>query len=382
MSFGVVCGFFVRVCGGGVIDTMFSYASCRSRRSRRRIRVGLAAVLLCCLPDTISLDAMEFFYDPGTGNVAFETSGARGGSIGSYYLRLNPHATDTDFLVQNHIRLSRSSLFTTNAHTISDSTASLSGWEGLFSIGEVLPPGIEAENWQNMFLVNDPFQHFLSAEDPIGGHGYIDVLGAGQPPPATFTYGMPSGEFRNRWDLVDPDELVWADEAALIYRASDGLVSVDTMAAGHISAFRLVSGGAFLADHFSVDLDTSIVGADANYIGVVADAIEPGVYPLGPVLEAGLSLSEFGTLFESAEFIGRAGFGSTGFDFASNGKDMTFVYHPIPEPVRTVWGTLFWVVAVVRGCRVIAGKSDRAVARNAKVFVASHLSANSRMECV
>lgn len=281
---------------------------------------------------------LKIYYDPATGNVALDTAATRTGALYTYsfstssFFLYHELPVPIQFLPDNQIRLTESTLYLANDQEISE--ASTSGpISGLFTIGNIFPAGLTEEVWSTAF-------HFKTA-DPPGtdwwktfplGYGYVDAIAQGPPPPAEFIYGAPEGEFDNRWDIVDPATLTWAKTAKLIYRAWSGEVLLDTtgMDSGYISNITLKSDGAFLPNGITPFNDSPINTATPDFVLLVADAVEPGRYSLGHILEAGLSVNEFANLFTEARFIGRAGFNGGSFNFAEDGIDMSLSF--VPEP--------------------------------------------------
>ena len=274
---------------------------------------------------------LVYYYEPDTGNVSFDTSQTRNGKVATYYLEL--HSPGFRFRNENFIRLSDSTLYTNHETMVGESTFTAGGWEGLYTIGAVLPPGIDEATWTSMFDFHGSFGRPPDT-GILGRNGYADVLGGGTAPAASFVYGAPEGEFSNRWDILDPDELVWADQATLIYHEADGQVLVDTTGpdSGYIASLQLSSDGAFLSEHFTLPIDTYVSLAKSDSVVVMANAIEPGQYSLGSILNAGLSQDEFEATFTSAKFVSRAGFKGAAFDFEADGMPMRMAYHAIPEP--------------------------------------------------
>jgi hypothetical protein len=266
---------------------------------------------------------LKFYYDPVTGSVSFDTSESRSGGLYIYALAIDAPAPAI-FRPENLIRLSTTTLYDHSTRNISDATFT-NPWQGLYTIGNILPPGLSEQFWTTSFLqANKPG---LTYE-----YEYSDVVGGGEPPAAEFIYGAPSGEFKNRWDLVDPNTLSWATSAKLVYHPHSGEVVLDTTGdtSGYISAILLQSTGKFLSSGFTPFVDTAFKDASPNLISLFADAIEPGKYSLGRILGAGLSQADFEDAFTGAQFLGRAGFKGSSFDFATYG--VTIQLQSVPEP--------------------------------------------------
>ena len=321
--------------------------------NRLRYRVGLGFFLTFFAWSGVAQRAsaqLEFYYDPLTGNVSFDTSHTRSGVSYSYGLNFGSNSS-LEFRYENHIRLSNSSLYFSEPNMLSDNALS-PPFEGLYTIGDVLPVGLTEVEWTNLF----PVLRGLVFED---SHTYTDVIGGGSPPPAKFIYGLPEGEFDNKWDLVDPNTLDWAQAAKLIYRPHSGELLIDTSQAsgGYISSYWLSSNGEFLTDDYDPIVDSALGSATDSDLGLFADAIEPGLYSLGEVLAPGLSQSEFESVFTLARYLGQAGFAGGSFDLQANGQALSLVYSVVPEPSTLMLALVaLWVPTRVRkGFRVNTG---------------------------
>lgn len=301
------------------------------------VRAALSQVVLLVSFSAASAQ-LKFYYDPETGNVSFDTRSTRSGGISLYYFGLNGRSPDYpnaprnppwEFRTEDLIRLSESGYFDRNPHMIGE--ASLANmWRGLYTIGDVFPTGLSEEFWTTAFVRPE------DGSDPRHGapfvYGYTDVVGGGYPPSAEFIYGRPEGEFKNKWDLVDPATLNWATAASLVYFPATGEVVVDTTVAGggYFSALILESENLFNAAGFDPFFRGPYVDATDSLIGVFGDAFEPGRYSLGSILPTGLTPAEFEAAFERAEFLGRTGFKSQDFNFEAEGLALSLQY--VPEP--------------------------------------------------
>ena len=92
---------------------------------------------------------LEFYYDPLTGNVSFDTSNTRSGVTYSYGLNFASDAS-IEFRYENHIRLSNHPLFFSEPSMLADNFVT-PPLEGLFTIGDVLPTGLTEPEWTNLF---------------------------------------------------------------------------------------------------------------------------------------------------------------------------------------------------------------------------------------
>ncbi|MCC6493911.1 MAG: hypothetical protein IT424_12935 [Pirellulales bacterium] len=288
------------------------------KRNRHVQGIFLIALFALAYSNTASA-TLKFYYDPLTGNVSFDATEARGGSIRGYGLYI--HDSSYAFRTENRLRLSSSTLYINNSKSIDEGTQG-DAWSGLYTLGDILPAGIAEQAWTTLFQGYNV------------RHTYVDLVGQGFPPPAEFLYGRPSGEFQNRLDLIDPNTLTWASEATLIYRARTGEVLLKTNGhnGGYISAVLLTSAHRFLPEGLDPDVELGPLGAaSASTIGILVDLIEPGRMSLGSILPAGLSPAAFESLFTRAEFLGRAGFKAQDLDFETQGRPFSLAYS-IPEP--------------------------------------------------
>jgi hypothetical protein len=308
------------------------------------IRIVLRGLVLGAFWSLLSLSVspahatLKFYYDPATGNVSFDTAETRTGTLYGYFFDFPDQTAPVKPRPENQIRLSNSVFYLANELEISETTLS-NPFQGLYAVGDILPAGLSEQFWTTAF----------KRAGASYTYGYTDAIGRGEAPDAQFVYGPPGGEFKNRWDLIDPATLTWATKATLIYRQWNGEVLVDTTGAdsGYISQIQLQSAGGFLPAGFAAPVTAALKEVDANTIFFAADAVEPGRYSLGDVLPAGLSQSAFKALFTSAKFLGRAGFKGGSFDFATQGVEMNLQFVPEPSAISS----MAIGIAVGCGCR-------------------------------
>lgn len=93
--------------------------------------------------------ATTFYYDPATGTVALDTATSPTGKLTTYELAISG-AGDVRFRSENHVRLSSSPWYMSNAGIISD-RSNADGLSGYFTIGEVLPAGLDESTWASLF---------------------------------------------------------------------------------------------------------------------------------------------------------------------------------------------------------------------------------------
>lgn len=238
---------------------------------------------------------LTFYYDPDTGNVAFDTADVEdGGFVYSYILKLNEQASELRFRVENYVKITSTTFDAMRPDLIGESPLS-TPMEGYFTIGDIMPTGLSENDWTSTFVNQRDYNgRPRLGEVDLGFYTYR-YGGRLSSPSANFIYGQPDREFDNRWDLIDPDQLDWAESATIVYDPLSGNVTIDTARGaegGHISWFVLESEGGFLPDNFTPWIDSPFTSATTDLIGFAADAIEPGVYSAGSILVPGLTLEE------------------------------------------------------------------------------------------
>ena len=212
---------------------------------------------------------------------------------------------------------------------------------GYFTIGDILPVGLSEQTWIDTFARHhtehnsreDLGAYIASGPKEYGGGYDFDT--------ALFVYGQPDREFDNRWDLVDPADLVWATEAEIIYHSDTGELVMDTTGpnGGYISMFFLESEGEFLSDNFTPWLSSHFASQNPHAIGFAADAIEPGVYSLGMVLPSGLTEEELNATITNTSFLGRAGFRGASFSLGTDSPNFSLAMATanVPEPASIIF---------------------------------------------
>jgi len=293
-----------------------------------RIAICVVALLFSLGSNNIaSANKLTFFYDPGTGNVSFDTAETISGEVLAYALYLYPEYTPITFRYENHISLTGSPLMFSDADDAQE--AMFTPISGFLTIGDILPPGLSEGTWLTLFT------------QPTGSAGYSPGFGFPGSHAKEFEYGLPDREFDNRWDIVDPDTLDWATEASLVYREDSGEVLVDTRGTngGHFSGFSLHTDDLFEHGNFTPPWESLIQTITSDRLIMFGNALEPGLYSLGSVLDAGLTETEYQNFFTEAKFYGQAGF-SGDLDLETEGQVFSMVYVAIPEPTSMVFMVL------------------------------------------
>lgn len=286
---------------------------------------------------------LVFYYDPDTGNVAFDTAGFGEGRISSYRLRLFPGEADFRFRPENHTAVMSTTFKEVDELAIGELSFS-TRVGGYLTLGDILPPNLSEAQWLSL---NHDEAHaretwYQQENGPVAGAWlYSDFgssTGALTGEVAEFVYGQLDRPFDNTGDLLDPDKLDWATAATLVYDPATGELTVDTSrgeGAGYISWFILESDGKFSPENFTPWIESPFTTATSEVIGFAADAMEPGVYSAGRILAPGMTLNEVRAEFTNAQFYGRAGFGSGDFDFDTDGTRFSFAL-AVPEPMGAV----------------------------------------------
>ena len=291
----------------------------------RIIATSLVVILAACVSNADG--QLSFYYDTLTGNVSFDTSETSTGQAIGYGFRIDEGHSDVRFNLDEWITLSASSLVDEMPTQIAEVTFG-QPWSGLFTIGDVLPAGLTAEEWSGLF-------------EGSGEASYRDAAGQGTPPEALLVYGRPEGEFDNQDDLLDPDTLTWATEASLIFREQDAHIILDTTGneGGYTTAFALQTDG-LPVDEEALTLPSTfgLSEVDENQVGYFTDVLEPGRYDLGSFLGADLTGSEFLGGFSEASFLGRVGFGRRDLDLSTDGITFSLSIQTaaVPEPASSI----------------------------------------------
>ena len=300
----------------------------RTFRTAQALFAGLALVAAFAATHPAAA-TMIFYYDPATGNVAFDSRETRSGETLSWGLSLYTAFPEIQFRTDKHIRLTDSPFFELAPSSIFEYFGG-QGFRGLYTVGDILPPGLDEQTWSTLFSVPST----PSPEEPVPGlYSYIDVLGGEFIPPAEFRYGPPPDLPLNYWSTVDPLSLEWATAAKLIYNYVTGEVTLDTTGpnGGHISIFFLQDPlGRFIPSQATSFPQATLQSVTETSYALTAGAISPNQYNLGAILPAGLSNAEFGDLVDSSLFVAREAFNGADFNIVIHGK--SFESSTVPTP--------------------------------------------------
>ncbi|MEM7575999.1 MAG: hypothetical protein AAF328_00875 [Planctomycetota bacterium] len=316
----------------------------RSRIHLFGVCFSFSLVLLVLPWGVRSADAsLTIYYDPGTGNVAFDTASTPTGRMTTYQFS----ASSNIFLPENHIRISDAVGYSSEPDWISDRGRPGEVLTGYFSIGNVFPAGMSEDVYRNDYIpqiatYESDISGIPNGELPtsfIGGGGFF------------WEYGQPDRAYDNYWETIDLDTLNWAESAVIGYDGWTGELWLDTTGpgSGYLSTFHLVANKpVFDPDAFVVPFDTPLTLATETSIAAAAGyPVKPGVYSLGRILEPGLSADDLAGMFEVSRFLGQAGVEGSGFDFAGNELPLGLRYYrALPEPGAAVmvglaaWGLL------------------------------------------
>ncbi|MEM1444809.1 MAG: hypothetical protein AAGF84_02035 [Planctomycetota bacterium] len=301
-----------------------------------RFGVGFCLSLCFALGSMLGNEAnasLTVYYDPGTGNVAFDTASTPTGRMTTYQFL----AQGDIFRPENHVRISDAVGFSSEPHWVSDRVRPGDVLTGYFTIGEVFPAGLTEDQFFNQYTPQiDTYESDISnlpngdrLTSFIGGDGFF------------WEYGQPDRPYDNYWDTVDLDTLDWAESALIGYDRRTGELWLDTTGpnSGYISTLHLVATQpVFNPDAFVQPFETPLVLADATTIAVAAGyPVEPGLYSLGRVLAPGLSPDVLSGMFDTARFLGKAGVEGSGFDFEGNAVAAEVKhFQSLPEPGATL----------------------------------------------
>lgn len=295
--------------------------------ARAFLRCSILTIVVLGL--TQSSDAeVDFYYDPATGNVSFDTANTSTGYAVGIGLELHPFGTDIRFSTEEMIRLSNSGLYDATPTVYAEITWG-TPWEGTYTLGNILPTGLEEQEWLTLF------------DAPSGGSKTLERIGGGGDfPTGDFHYGRPDGEYNNRSDLIDLNNVDWAEEATLFYLPGSGELFLDLSGpnGGYISGLALISTR-LNYENFISPVPGSGIQADSSGVGFnLGEVLAPGIYNLGELLPKNLTEQVFPEHFDSAFFATGTGKSSSDLDFQTSGTPirMAILNRSIPEPSGTI----------------------------------------------
>ncbi|MEM9752618.1 MAG: hypothetical protein AAF916_04460 [Planctomycetota bacterium] len=313
-----------------------------------RIAFGFALVALGLAGPTPVHASLTIYYDPGTGNVAFDTASTATGLLTTYQM------FDLDwldqsgvgFLGENHVRISDAVAYSAENWWISDRTRPGEVLDGYYSIGNVFPVGLTEDELRNDFLQGVSYYHADIETEFYGIRGFESSE------PYDVVYGQPDREYDNYWETIDLSTLDWAETAVIGYDAWTGELWLDTTGpdSGYLSTLHLVATEpVFDPDAFVSPFETPLTLATTTSIAAAAGyPVEPGVYSLGRIMPRGLSAEALAGMFETARFLGQAGVEGSGFDFEGNAVAAQLKhYRSLPEPAAA-FGLVFTSAALLR----------------------------------
>jgi len=274
------------------------------------------------------------FYDPATGNVAFDLTDSHGGLVRGYTFY-----SDDAFDLNEFSPILNTPVVTTLVGQLAEAT--IPGVPaGVYTLGNVLPAGLSETE------VSDLIDFTRSRWTGAAG-GSLESFGLVYGPSPFPALNDPN---------APPPVFDWAAEATLIYNSVTGNVTLDSTGSqgGSIAAYTLDSNSAsFHADAFmpaivgNTVLTNSSRILEANYGG-----IPTGIYDLGPILDPGFDLDSLQSHLTSAKFLTAPGHGAEDFDIETNGVGFTLriaaAAAPVPEP-STYLLAAFGLIGLITG---------------------------------
>jgi hypothetical protein len=201
---------------------------------------------------------------------------------------------------------------------------------GVYSLGNVLPADLDEQEFQQYFGVAGP------PTAPTYYYYYaIGVPGSQTYNPFTPFYSPSPYPSLNTGDEAPP-EVMWADEASLMYDPESGGVWLDTSGpnGGTIWSYRLdFADDSF--DQSAVQFVTDgLLGDVTNtyLVEIGVDGIPEGRHALGNILPSGLSLDGLSQVVTGASFIGEPGHGAHALNIDANGIPLAMAIMPPPLP--------------------------------------------------
>ncbi|MEM9753552.1 MAG: hypothetical protein AAF916_09220 [Planctomycetota bacterium] len=283
--------------------------------------------------------ALVWYYDPADGQVYFDPTQTRSGTLLGFHLATN--GTDLVervlpgqtlfFNENNRIYVTGPGIsFNTNVYISEYFNNSIA--PGVHTIGRILPPNLPAETWYQFAndFSNSPSE--LSPEELLlPKNSYIDQYGGGKPPAAEFIYGPPASQAVNEWSLEVAQDVTWATKSRLLYDPSNGDVYLDSQHVdngGYISLISISSSHPLLHEN-AIDYPAAIgqLVSETSYL-MLATAIDSDLYNLGNILPPGLTLEEFRDAFTGSYFVA-----STDV-FSDDREQLPFLFGTFPIPTR------------------------------------------------
>ncbi len=294
-------------------------------------RITTATVLisaLCALAASVHAEGI-LYYDPPTGEVFFDVD-----TNGQGFVGLAIRSPSSEIMPSEYQRLGGETILflQTESHIADLAGFGISKPDGLFSLGAIFPANRSIE----------------AVEASIAGGWGITGSIVGHP--FVLREGRPEGTPINDPTLSRLDDDAWATDATLEYNAGSGELMLVTD--GFLTGFGLQPSES--ATWYDDAFFAAVAGArfDGSFYHSIG-LLEPGEYPLGAVLDPGLTPTELGDAFDKAVYLGQAGVGVSTLNLASTGQSLDLVH--VPEPA---FGhlPLLWIAVVL--LRYLAGVSQ------------------------
>ncbi len=270
------------------------------------------------------------YYDASSGNLTINTTNVHEGTFLGYVLDA---LGDGEFRSENHTPIMNAPGFVT-ANNNKVGEANFDGVDGgVYSLGEILPPGLSFEELRDTYFGVDVFgrpgipsnrevNYYVTGPAGSGIHHLLSPIFSPSPhvPINDETMGPTS---------VDR----WATEVSLRYNLLDGTLAIDSTGenGGAIISYSIqLTSPSFDIESFQPIGTLQPVATADNIAEVVFTGIDEGIHSLGPILPTGLTTEEVSALFDTLLFIGEPNHSVDALDVNVSGAAMSLLV--VPEP--------------------------------------------------
>ncbi len=287
---------------------------------------------------------VPLYYDPDTGNLTMDATDLPSGELYSYAIGFKGATFDP---VAAGIPSFRKDEFTPFMGTVWGGGTDWTLGEidhkdsvpaGVYSLGNVLPPNLEAGLVDLMAELTANTTEFGSVLDALGqGYGhYWDVI-----------YGKSPFEPLNGNGSWIPAYERWAESVTLLYDMTNGKLAIDSTgeAGGALSAFGLQ-----FHDQAPVNRENWAPMGDVSDFdenGLLSEFFTAGLpegrYELGRLLPTGLTADDVTGFLDSSLFVGQPGH-TNPFSLEVNGEPLQIRVVPEPSGLATTGCALFFLI--------------------------------------
>ncbi len=282
---------------------------------------------------------IPLYYDVRTGNLTIDTT--RVESFGGYVFDI----PFDGFVPENFTPFMNTQFHSARTDQIGE-TDLATVTPGVYSLGNVFPPGLPSEALNTYF---GPHRAFPTQTTP---YAYLAIgIGTGTYHVFEPFYSPSPYPALNDGTVGPPIIDDWAVAARLTYNAATGDLILDSTGelGGTLWSYSLY----FNDDMVDVDSFRAVSEGLAPLVDTRAivevgfNGIPEGVYNLGPVLPEGLSEGAFLESISYARFIGEPGHGAGALDLDVSGIDMSLAYI-VPEPSGALLGMMAAALLILR----------------------------------